>query len=317
VVNDEAAKRLCSNDYFNGGERSMENHQNLLEGAIDIHVHNMMMPAYRWNLIELAERAIAAKMGAIVLKNRYGASSETAYLANHIVGRDIFIGSIVLNGWLGGLNPLAVSGYLKYAGGIRIVSMPTTHALHNLRLSKGNTENAVLLFKNGKASSGLKKILDIIAENNLVLATGHISPEESLVLIDEAQKAGVTKIVVTHALNVPVMASLEQQKEMVNKGALIEHCAGACLPFHSIKMKKRYHIDVPYNTEKIIANLLAVGIANCLVSTDLGQGYNPYAVEGLKIFIRALLEFGLSFEEIKVLVNHNPRKLLGLDQETN
>jgi hypothetical protein len=243
----------------------MELIDELLVGGADMHVHNMMLKGYRWNLVEVANRAIEAGMGGMVLKNRYGASSEMAYFVNHLVGKDICLGSIVLNQWAGGLNAFAVREYLKIGAGIKVVFMPTGHSLnHQRRHVNGNVDKAVRLFKGHKVLPELEEILDIIAKNDLVLATGHISPEESLLLIDAAQKAGVKKILVTHASAIPVMASLEEQKEMVRKGALIEQCMATCMPFHCIRMKQRFGIDVDYNTEKIIRHMIEIGIEHCI-----------------------------------------------------
>ena len=208
----------------------------ILKGAIDMHVHNMMTDEYRWNLVELGKKAIEAQMGAIVLKNVYGSSSEMAYLINHLIGEEIFFGSIVLNRWVGGLNPTAVKDFMRIGNGIKVVFMPTRHALNHLRLSKGNIGDAVKLFDGNAIPRELVEILTIIAQNDLVLATGHILPEESLRLIEIAQGIGVKKIIVTHATAVPVLASLDQQKEMIRKGALIEQCMHGFMPNHRIMM---------------------------------------------------------------------------------
>ena len=293
----------------------MELIDKLLVGAIDMHTHDMMIEGYRWNLIELANKAIEAKMEGIVLKNRYGDSSEIAYLVNHLVGKEIFFGSIVLNQWVGGLNAIAVNDFMNIGTGIKIVHMPTGHALHHLKKSiNGNVDKAVKLFLDGKIRPELDEILNIIAKNDLVLATGHISPEESLLLIEAARDRGVRKILVTHASAMPVMASVEQQKEMVKKGALIEQCMASFMPFHSIQMKQRFGIDVNYNIGKTIQDMIEVGIENCVISTDFGQEYNPSSVDGLRLFIRGLLNLKVSPEMIKIVVEDNPKKLLGIKE---
>lgn len=45
----------------------------------------------------------------------------------------------------------------------------------------------------------MEVILSLIAEHDAVLATGHLSPEESLVLLKVAREIGVARMVVTHA----------------------------------------------------------------------------------------------------------------------
>lgn len=289
----------------------------VLAGAVDLHVHDMMLEGYRWNLVELANKAIEAKMGGIILKNTFGNSSEIAYLINHLVGKEVFWGTIVLNRWIGGLNAVAVKDFMNIGAGLKVVSMPTRHALNQLKkIIGGNIDNAVLLFHGSEIVPELKEILSIIAQNDLVLATGHISPEESLLLIDAAKKAGVKKILVTHASVIPVTATLDQQKEMCKKGAYIEHVVAACMPHYNATMKQRYGIDVKHNTTyEIIENILGLGIEHCVLSTDFGQDYNPDAVEGLRIFIKTLLDYGLTVEQVKVLVEDNPKRLLGMKEQ--
>lgn len=41
--------------------------------------------------------------------------------------------------------------------------------------------------------------MEICAEANIIFATGHSSPEESLIPAKKAQEIGVKKFVVTHA----------------------------------------------------------------------------------------------------------------------
>lgn len=291
----------------------MEMIDDLLAGAVDMHVHATMVDGYRWDLVELANKAIEAKMAGIVLKSVYGSSAERAYFANRMAGQDIFLGSIVLDRWTGGLNPAMVKDFVNIGTGIKVVFMPIVHAFNHLARSvDGSVDEAVTLFDGDKLVPQLEEVLDVIARNDLVLATGHISPEESLRLIDAARSRGVSRILVTHASAMPVTASVEQQKEMVRKGALIEHCMGGGMPFHSIKMKQRFGIDVNYNTERILCDMIEVGIEHCVASTDFGQKYNPLSVEGMRLFIRALLDKKVSPEKIKTVVEDNPKKLLGM-----
>jgi predicted TIM-barrel fold metal-dependent hydrolase len=56
----------------------------------------------------------------------------------------------------------------------------------------------------------------------------------------------------------------------------------------------------------------AVGPERTVLSTDLGQVHNPPPCEGFRMFIRVLLEKGLSKESIKKMVQDNPAYLLNL-----
>jgi len=55
-----------------------------------------------------------------------------------------------------------------------------------------------------------------------------------------------------------------------------------------------------------------VGAEHCIMSTDFGQVHNPPPPEGLRIFIRAMRENGISDGEIRMMVNENPGKMLDI-----
>ena len=62
----------------------------------------------------------------------------------------------------------------------------------------------VAVSRNGELLPETKAVIAMIAKYNLVMATGHNSPEDDLLLIREARKQGVTHIVVTHAMMTPI-----------------------------------------------------------------------------------------------------------------
>ena len=61
-----------------------------------------------------------------------------------------------------------------------------------------------------------------IARHKLVLATGHSSAEEDLLLVSEARRAGVEHIVVTHPMVAPVNMTIPQMKQAAAGGAYLE-----------------------------------------------------------------------------------------------
>ena len=67
-------------------------------------------------------------------------------------------------------------------------------------------------------------MLELMARKKLALATGHSSPEESLLLIREGKALGVDRIIVTHPMAEAVGMSLEQQQEAASMGAYLEYC---------------------------------------------------------------------------------------------
>jgi len=65
---------------------------------------------------------------------------------------------------------------------------------------------------------------------------------------------------------------------------------------------------------KILAeSMKLVGAEHCIMTTDFGQIDNPPAPEGLKLFIQAMLQNGISENDIEIMVKKNPAKLLKLE----
>lgn len=286
-----------------------------LQGSIDFHLHSHMARGYRWNLVDMAEHAISAGMEALVIKNLYGTSQETCHIANKHLGRTFLYPSLTLGLTTGGLNPSTVDQFSKANPANRIVGMPVFDSMYEVRLRGLSEEQGVAVFRDSQPVPGLSEILKIIAERNMVLKTGHIAPAESIQLVRLARDAGVNKIVVTHATGAPVMASLEEQKEMADSGAFIEHCFIKFTPISRLRNIKRFSnwegitfADLDY----LKASLESVGAERCIAATDAGQIYNPSPLDSFIYLLHLLEELGCSTEEIKKMTRNNPRRMLDI-----
>jgi len=182
----------------------------------------------------------------------------------------------------------------------RVVWMPTFDAENQVRFSK-ETRPFVSVSRNGKLLPEVHEVLQLIAQNKLVLATGHSSPAEDLLLIRDAKRAGVDHIVVTHAMLPPVGMDLDQMREAARLGAYLEFVYNALIGPNKV-------FDAPEYARAI----RAVGPEYCILSSDLGQAGNPLHTDGLVAFFAALRSQGLSESEIDQMSKINPAKLLGL-----
>jgi hypothetical protein len=137
----------------------------------------------------------------------------------------------------------------------------------------------------------------------MVLATGHISREETFFLVETAVGMGLKKIVVDHPLakNVGTGLSIEDQIALSKMGAFIEHTWCATMPKHG-------HVSPCQFAEAI----RAVGIEKCVMTTDFGQVHHPTPLEGFCLMLQALLKEGFRVEELERMVKDNPALLLGL-----
>src|SRR5262249_4630973 len=196
----------------------------VLRGAIDIHVHSDPDNVPRSiDGIDAAKEARAKGMRAIVLKNHYDPTAGLAYLARkEAPGLEVF-GGIDLNLTVGGMNPAAVEHLTQVAGGLgRMVWMSTFDAENQVKYSKENRP-FVRVSQNGELLPGTKAVVATIAKHReLVLATGHGSADEGVLLLSEGKRQGVEHMVVTHATQPPIVMDVPHMQEAARLGAFIE-----------------------------------------------------------------------------------------------
>ena len=269
-----------------------------VSGVVDIHVHaDPDSRARSIDAIDLAKLAQERGIRGLVFKNHYESTTALAYLVRKVVpGIEVF-GGIVLNRAVGGVNPAAVEQMTIVTGGWgRVVWMPTADAEYQVRHRSQENRPFVSVSSNGQLRPEVEAVLEIVAQHKLTLATGHSSPEESLLLIREARKLGIERIVVTHAVTLNM--SVPQMQEAAYLGAYVEFVYNALLGEHDI--------------QEYAAAIRAIGTANCILSSDLGQAGNPLHPDGLVSFFLALREQGFTEEDIDLMVKQNPASLLGL-----
>src|SRR5262247_696265 len=202
-----------------------------LIGAIDLHAH-FGPDSYerQWDAFEVVKLAKERGMRAIVLKNHWTESAGLAWLIRKYGTQGIEVyGSVTLDTPVGGVNPMAVRYMADVEGNWgRIVWMPTHDSEHEVD-DKKKTRAKAIVSRNGKLIPEVFEVLDLIKERNLTLATGHVTPDEALMIMTEAKRRGITRIIVTHPLLGPQFTelTLPQMQEAVKLGGAIEITAGA------------------------------------------------------------------------------------------
>ena len=274
----------------------------LLAGTIDIHVHSDPDNVPRSiDGIEVAKLAQAKGMRGIVLKNHYESTAGLAFLARkQTAGVEVF-GGIDLNLTVGGMNPVAVEHMTQVAGGWgRFVWMSTFDAENQVRYSK-ESRPFVSVARNGELLPETKAVISVVAKHGLVLATGHVSPQEALLLLREGRRQGVQHMVITHALGAPILMDVQQMQEATRLGALIEF-VGSTLA----------GADAAARMERFADAIRKVGPQFCILSSDLGQKGNPLPPDGFGEFLAAMRARGFSEQELDRMSKQNPARLLGL-----
>jgi len=177
----------------------------------DLHTHASpsLLPRHGTDAQTVAaERALG--FATVVLKSHEGSTVERSVLA----GPGVF-GGVVLNSALGGANPDAVEVAAKLGG--RVVWMPTvssrTHkrgaSSPELSVHQGFEMRPVDVIDEGLLRPEWREVLEVISAYDLVLASGHLSADETVVLFREAKRLGVNRLMVNH----PMMAFLDWNAE--------------------------------------------------------------------------------------------------------
>jgi predicted metal-dependent phosphotriesterase family hydrolase len=146
------------------------------------------------------------------------------------------------------------------------------------------------------------KVIDVIAKYNLVLETGHNTPEECLMMIRYAKQQGVRNIVVTHAMMAPIHMSIPQMQEAAAMGAYIEFVYNGLVGSYK-----------EFEFADYARAMKAVGAEHCILGSDMGQVTNPVHTEALKIFYAGLLKAGITQNELDLMSRRNPATLLELN----
>lgn len=289
-----------------------------LTGAVDLHTHVGPSPFdRRVDGYESALEAGNAGMDAIVMKEHFLPTAYATPYIERLLERDGVdveaFGSIVLNYCNGGFNPFAVQAALDY--GAKVVWGPTIDAAHHaqqtgqlgafLDVEAGEEyaerEGLRALDSDGHLSDDVRLCIEKIAANDVVLALGHLSFEETRAIVEYAAAIGHNKVVVDHPNYRVTDLSLDQQDELASLGATLN------FPFMAISPK--YHWIESY---ELADNIRHVGVDNCVLSSDVGQRVNPSVPESLRILGEVLRSEGLSVAEIEQMMSRTPKRLLDM-----
>jgi Family of unknown function (DUF6282) len=289
----------------------------LVRGGFDLHVH--VAPdviARRIDDVSLASRFRDLGLAGFALKSHYVPTAERAAVVRATVPEIRAIGAIALNAAVGGLNPLAVEIAAREGAGI--VWLPTVDALgetagrsppgpnaklpawasmqQELRALGMEIDPVPVIDKRGRPLEEARAVMEVVARHDLVLATGHLARDEIFAMVDAAVQHGVRLVVVTHPEFPSQNLSVEDQRELAVRGALLERCfttphTGKC------------------TWDRWLETIRAVGPENSFLSSDLGQRNNPPVEDGLALMADRLLAAGFSESEVRMMAVDNTRRL--------
>ncbi|MCA9984349.1 MAG: hypothetical protein KDE59_08650, partial [Anaerolineales bacterium] len=325
--------------------RSLELTFELLQGAIDIHVHpgpHLFSSPRRVDPFEAAQQAKDAGMQAIVLLDVFEMSNGTAWLVNKVVKDFKTFGGLILNTVYGGMNPRAVRTALYYGDGAKYISFGAHSTYYQAakegrmvdgqfvplselypKFKREELDRCIRIPVDEEPGPELDEILGMIADHpHVYLDTGHVSVPEAMRLVALKEKYGYQKVIVSSS--VTKIATTEELQAMAAQGAFIEYTFGAYTAATLIPLT-HYYVEKEYRSidegmseaargglPAVARQIRAIGPEHCIMATDFGRYGLSTPVEGLRQFITCMLDLGLTPAQIRTMVKSNPERLLGL-----
>lgn len=279
----------------------------LLEGAVDAHMHTAPDTFSRHDTdFSAARRARDRGMRAIVLKTHHFETATRAWLAREETGFEV-LGGMTLNDWTGGLNPKAIDGLADYDPSV--VWLPTISASNHLRganieeFKSAEGDRGIDLLEDGRLREDAYRVLEAVAEHDLVLATGHVSTEEAFAAVEAGFDLGIEDIVITHPFADFLQYGIDEMREITDLGATLEFLYVTTTP----------RMGEAATVEDVATAIEEIGAENAIIATDAGSTENEPALEMLMRFIHELRDAGVSDAEIETMVEDNPSTILSLD----
>lgn len=293
----------------------------LVRGGVDMHVHIAPdVVERRISDVALARRCAELGLAGFQLKSHYCSTAERARSVSEGAPEGVqVLGAITLNRAVGGLNALAVE--IAAREGARTVWFPTVnsaneqHEVHpappgarvpvwvafelELRDAGLDPQPVAVVDAEGALVAEAHEVLAVIARHDMVLATGHLARDEIFTLVAGAVAAGVRQIVVTHPEFPSQQIPIDDQIQLAAQGAMLERC------FTTPHTGKA-------TWELICRASREVTPEHTVLSSDLGQTFNPPVEDGLALMADQFLAAGFSDDEIVRMAVTNTRRLAGL-----
>src|SRR5579872_2749355 len=274
----------------------------LLKGAIDMHFHmdpRLADGAHDEAVIETIRIAQARGIRGLVIKSHYEPTSTLAYhLRLELPNIDLF-GGVVMNRSNGGMNVAAVEHMATevYGAPGKVVWMPANDS--EIESTPPYPKKPfVAVSRDGKLLPETKEVIAAVAKYDLILASGHIAPQEALMVFREGRSQGVHRMIATHAMDLAGKMNMDQILEAAKLGTIIE------FDFRNITDEKGVRMDA----------IRKIGPERCLISEFWTQkSPRVYAaLDGVGQFVDAMHARGFTDRELDMMFKDNPARLLDL-----
>jgi len=293
----------------------------LVRGAVHVHAGPDLVPRQA-DAMELAARFAQHGLAGFVDKAHFGGTFLKEPGLAQPYGTARHFTSVVLNGFVGGLNPLAVEAAAR--GGARFVWLPTVDvevdqvlrhgapeksrgtpstwsAIRDELVASGRARPTRPVTVAGEPSGDLLSVLEVVRDHGLTLATGHLRWTDTLAAVMAARDLGIEHVVVTHPAFPGQEFDFAQQTRLAEHGAVLEYC------FTNALTGKVDRTDWVHAIRSLPADQV-------VVSSDAGQVFNPPVEDCLALAADLLLGAGVDEDRVRTVTTHVSRRVVGLER---
>ncbi len=275
----------------------------LLAGSYDLHTH--ATPSHFPRVLDdfqLLKDFDRFKVRGVMFKCHNEPTISRAIIANLYSGAAArAYGSITLNWPVGGLNPFAVESALKL--GAKMVWMPTIDTALFMSTGKPFDPNfmprpgLVILDDKGGLLPEVHEIFEVVKKFDVCLATGHISPQESVALCKAGCEAGV-RMILTHPDFRRTPVPFEIQAQLADLGVIVEKV------WLNVK-------DGDATPQAFADSIKKLGIGRSFLTSDRGQAKAETPADAMLEAVQTMLENGLTETDLRSLIQTVSEEVLG------
>jgi hypothetical protein len=284
----------------------------LLIGAIDNHIHAFPDFVFRaQDMIQVAIDAARAGMRAVAFKDHWNLSANAAYVTqrhiDYLVEKGELERGLEVYGGIGtchGMNPEVIRIALQYPNA-KMVWFPTFTSYGYWRGAGQTDHEGVRLVDEatGRVLPEVVRIMELATERKVGIGLGHTDFQELLPLAQTARDVGA-RCVLDHPLLELNKLLLDEMKQLADLGVYVGTYCQPMIP------SLYQPVADPLET---IRTMREIGPQRCIIGSDFGQVMHVNSVDGMRIFLRGLLGFGITRDEIFTMIRDNPARLMWLD----
>ncbi|HZT08670.1 MAG TPA: DUF6282 family protein [Chloroflexota bacterium] len=286
-------------------------------GAIDLHCH---AHEGQQDALDLAKHASKNGVGGILYKTIVGGQrpAETKRRLNEALRRwcdeenveptKIWVGWGVARG----SQPISLEATRQQLDdGVDAVWMPIFNSINTLtKVGLGSQgpmpeEEAkkigyCVVDERGNLLPEVRDIIHLLADRGVPFSFAHGSHPELDAMAEEVERIGFDRAFVDHPFSPFVDLTAEEMQRFARAGIWLNFTYDELSPLLGVDPARMYDA------------IRSVGPEHCTLSSDAGEPLFPNSVECMRLMRGYMRAFGLSEDEVRVVTEVNPAKVLGL-----